>query len=137
MHTLSLHDALPISVYGRGQHPSGAGYYVMRFVRGEELRAAVKEFFEKYQGQLANGPGRVEFMQLLRQFVHVCQTIGYAHSRGIIHRDLKPSNIMLGKYGETFVVDWGLAKPVDSDEEFATEGPIAINSFTGSGTQST
>ncbi|MCP3693357.1 MAG: protein kinase, partial [Planctomycetaceae bacterium] len=126
-----------VPVYGRGQHASGAGYYVMRFVRGEELRDAVKAFHDKYDAQLANGPGRVEFMQLLRQFVHVCQTIGYAHSRGIIHRDLKPSNIMLGKYGETFVVDWGLAKPVDSEEEYPTEGKISMRSFSGSGSQAT
>jgi serine/threonine protein kinase len=44
--------------------------------------------------------------------VYVCTTIDYAHSRGILHRDLKPANIMLGEYGETLVVDWGLAKIV-------------------------
>jgi serine/threonine protein kinase len=47
--------------------------------------------------------------------VTVCQTIAYAHNRGILHRDLKPENIMLGKYGDTLVVDWGLAMPIDRD----------------------
>ena len=47
---------------------------------------------------------------MLRRFVDVCNAIAYAHSRGVLHRDLKPGNIMLGKYGETLVVDWGLAK---------------------------
>ena len=54
----------------------------------------------------------LEFRKLLARFLDVCNAIGYAHSRGILHRDLKPANIMLGKYGETLVVDWGLAKPV-------------------------
>ena len=62
------------------------------------------------------------FRQLLRRFVDVCNAIAYAHSRGVMHRDLKPANVMLGKYGETLVVDWGLAKVVgQADVETTTE----------------
>src|SRR5262249_31634250 len=49
------------------------------------------------------------FRQLLQRFISVCQTVAYAHSKNVIHRDLKPVNVMLGPYGETLVVDWGLA----------------------------
>src|SRR5262249_15455900 len=54
--------------------------------------------------------------RLLGRFIDVCNALAYAHSRGILHRDLKPGNIMLGKYGETLVVDWGLAKTLGQSE---------------------
>src|SRR5262249_51446035 len=55
----------------------------------------------------------VAFRSLLGRFIDVCNAIAYAHSRSVLHRDLKPSNIMLGEFGETLVVDWGLAKVLD------------------------
>src|SRR5262249_3848879 len=58
------------------------------------------------------GDRAVAFQKLLRRFLDVCNAVDYAHSRGVLHRDLKPGNIMVGPYGETLVVDWGLAKIV-------------------------
>jgi serine/threonine protein kinase len=65
----------------------------------------------------------LEFRQLLGRFTAVCNAIAYAHSSGVLHRDIKPGNIMLGNYGETLVVDWGLAKAQKTTSSARTSGP--------------
>jgi WD40 repeat protein/tRNA A-37 threonylcarbamoyl transferase component Bud32 len=103
-----------VPVYGLGHYPDGRPYYAMRFIRGDSLKEAIARF------HAAEAPGRdpseraLELRKLLGRFVDVCDAIAYAHSRGVLHRDLKPANVMLGKYGETLVVDWGLAKATES-----------------------
>src|SRR5262249_20241143 len=100
-----------VPVYGLGQYADGRPYDAMRFIYGDNLKEAIRRFHE------ADVPGRdpgeraLALRQLLRRFMDVCNAVAYAHSRGVLHRDLKPGNIMLGKFGETLVVDWGLAKP--------------------------
>jgi serine/threonine protein kinase/tetratricopeptide (TPR) repeat protein len=99
-----------IPVYGLGVDGKGRPYYAMRFVRGESLQESIARFHR------ADGPARepgersLALRELLGRFTDVCNTIAYAHGRGVLHRDLKPANVMLGNYGETLVVDWGLAK---------------------------
>ncbi len=100
-----------VPVYGLGRTADGRPAYAMRFIRGRSLKTAIARF------HAADRLGRrdrrnLAFRELLRRFTNVCDAIAYAHSRGILHRDLKPSNIMLGRYGETLVVDWGLAKAI-------------------------
>jgi serine/threonine-protein kinase len=91
----------------------------------------------------ANHPARavpmntLELRRLLSRFLEVCNAIAYAHSRGVLHRDIKPGNILLGPYGETLVVDWGLAKIVGRDEtdtsEPSTEPTLRPLSASGTG----
>ncbi len=96
-----------VPVYSLGQYKDGRPYYAMRLIKGESLQVAVEHL---HNTALGKDEKKLLLRKLLGRFVDVCNTIQYAHSRGVLHRDLKPSNIMLGDYGETLVVDWGLAK---------------------------
>ena len=120
-----------VPVYGIGLNARGEPFYVMRFIKGESFKDAVHQF-HKNRG-LRSGESSLRFQQLLRRFVDVCYTIEYAHSRGVIHRDLKPSNIIMGKYGETLVVDWGLAKCVGKNEKRIQEDEATIRPSSHSG----
>jgi serine/threonine-protein kinase len=116
-----------VPVYGLGTSEDGRPYYAMRFIKGDNLKEAI-ERFHKAEG-LRRHPGErnVAFRELLGRFVDVCNAIAYAHSRGVLHRDLKPGNIMLGKYGETLVVDWGLAKAVGRPDALAGLGEVTLH----------
>jgi serine/threonine-protein kinase len=100
-----------VPVYGLVQDAEGRPGYAMRFVEGESLKAAIDRFHKPKPP-----PPAPTLRQLLNRFVAVCNAVAYAHSRGIVHRDLKPGNIMLGKYGETLIVDWGLAKYLEAKD---------------------
>ena len=115
-----------VPVYGLGQYEDGRPYYAMRFVRGDSLKEAADRFHAA--GGIA-ADGRT-FRSLLGRLVDVCNAIAYAHDRGVVHRDLKPGNVMLGKYGETLVVDWGLAKVLGRDDLDIDndESPVAVSS---------
>jgi tRNA A-37 threonylcarbamoyl transferase component Bud32 len=125
--TGSLEHPGVVPVYGLGCYADGRPYYAMRFVKGDSLQAALERYHAGEKSKGDAGVSRLALRQLLRRFVDVCNTIGYAHSRGLLHRDLKPSNVMLGDYGETLVVDWGLAKTVGTPEE----GTLATESGSG------
>jgi serine/threonine-protein kinase len=118
-----------VPVYGLGSYPDGRPYYAMRFIRGESLKEAIAPFHA--DDTLRSDPGRrsLGLLKLLRRFLAVCDAIDYAHSRGILHRDLKPANVVLGKHGETLVVDWGLAKSLRSTgSEAASDERILVPS---------
>ena len=109
-----------VPVYGIGQSSDGRIFYVMRYIQGETLDEAIERLHDgETETTAAEG---LALRNLLGRFVTICKTVAYAHNRGIIHRDIKPANIMLGRYGETLVVDWGLATAVGRDERFKQSG---------------
>lgn len=113
---VSLHDA--------GRTDDGRLYYTMRLVRGRSLA-----------GRLVDVDGPEERLALVRHVLDACHAVGYAHSRGIVHRDLKPANIMIGEFGETQVMDWGLARRLCDGElvgsSAGTEGYISPEAAAG------
>jgi serine/threonine protein kinase len=107
-----------VPVYGLGFYTDGRPFYAMRFVQGDSLKDAIQRFHDAARASSSTASERIlALRQLLGRFLDVCQAVEYAHSRGVLHRDLKPANVMLGKYGETLVVDWGLAKPHGNHSE--------------------
>ncbi|MCC6998573.1 MAG: protein kinase [Deltaproteobacteria bacterium] len=112
-----------VPIHEAGRWPNGAPFYVMKLLAGESLKEVV-----------AGKPGLDERLALIPNVLAVAEAIAFAHAERVIHRDLKPANIMLGGFGETVVVDWGLAKELDGppepDDEASAPGDVDL---TGSG----
>ena len=111
--TARLEHPSIVPVHEAGRWPTGEPFYAMKLVSGRPLRDVIRE-----------ATTRNERLALLPTVSAVAEAIAYAHSEGVIHRDLKPSNILVGEYGETVVVDWGLARRIDGDDDRAgDDGP--------------
>ncbi|MGE3314736.1 MAG: protein kinase [Planctomycetaceae bacterium] len=114
-----------VPVYELGCDPAtGQPFYTMRFFRGSTLSQASTAFRDH---RSAGTEDPMELVTLLGAFVSVCNTIAYAHSHGIVHRDLKGENVVLGDFGEVIVLDWGLAKRLNSDDDDdSTDGEFEL-----------
>ena len=127
-------NIVPVYELGR-RSDGGRPYYTMRYVHGQTLGECIAQYhIKKKRGEA----GPLDLSRLLNAFVSVCNAIAYAHARGVIHRDLKPENVVLGKFGEVIVLDWGLAKVVN-EEEVVTQTPVDLTDsvdlkLTGAGT---
>jgi len=96
------HPAI-VPVHTLGHDTQGQPYFTMKRLKGTTLAAHIKK-------------GNKTQQELLRAFVDVCLAMDFAHERGVVHRDLKPGNIMLGNYGEVYVIDWGVARVLDEKD---------------------
>src|SRR4051812_21040213 len=95
-----------VPVHELGRTAQGEYYVTQKLVRGRTLRKALEEA-TTLQARLA----------LLPHFIDLCNAVAYAHSRDVVHRDLKPENVMVGEFGETVVLDWGVARVLGDPED--------------------
>jgi len=94
-----------VPIHDAGRSSDGLPYYVMRRIDGDPLDQVVAK--KPYAERIAKMPN----------LLSACDAVGFAHARGVIHRDIKPSNILIGPFGETLVIDWGLARMLDDSIE--------------------
>jgi eukaryotic-like serine/threonine-protein kinase len=103
--TARLQHPAIVPLYEAGRWPSGEPFYAMKLVSGEPL--------DKIIAKATTLSAR---LALLPNVIAVVDALAYAHAEGVIHRDLKPSNVLIGAFGETVVIDWGLAKELGSTD---------------------
>jgi serine/threonine protein kinase len=109
-----------VPIHQVGVHADGRCFFSMKMVKGRSLADILKE-----QGK-ERGAGAYTLVRLLGVFTGICNALGYAHSRQVIHRDLKPANVMVGDFGEVYVMDWGLAKLLGSDAGSTEREPALL-----------
>ena len=110
-----------VPVFALKQDSQGQPCYVMRFVDGPTLHDRIEQLFSQTQAASSDFYSSLEMRQLLQSFVSLCNIVAYAHEHGIVHRDIKPANIILGTFGETMLMDWGLAKRLNEPEPVSDE----------------
>ncbi len=125
-----------VPIYSLG-HDDGRPFYVMQFIRGDSLKQAIERFHRDEVPGRDPGERTLALRELFGRFIAACNAIAYAHSRGVLHRDLKPSNIILGKYGATLVVDWGLAKPIGRPEGVKDASEVTLRPSSAGGSAET
>jgi serine/threonine-protein kinase len=118
-----------VPVYDLARTPDGRVSFTMKRVHGKTIEQIIEGLNAKDKAFVEQYPRR----KLLRAFSAACLAVEFAHSRGVLHRDLKPSNIMLGDFGELYVLDWGLSK-IAGQPELPRSRPVALPDDTGTET---
>jgi tRNA A-37 threonylcarbamoyl transferase component Bud32 len=113
-----------VPVYDLGKRANGDVFFTMKRVRGKSLEQIIDGHIARDRECMEKYPRR----ELLRAFSNACLAVDFAHTRGVLHRDLKPANIMLGDFGEVYVLDWGLSKVagVKDEDLLDSQDPVEL-----------
>ncbi len=110
-----------VPIHDVGRNADGTPYYVMRRIDGQPLE------------ELVEGKAFEERLALVPNVLAVCDAVAFAHARKVIHRDIKPTNILIGPFGETLLIDWGIARTLGDASEQASL-PVSDPDLTRAGT---
>lgn len=113
-------------VYGWGETEQDGSFFAMRQIEGQSLKDCIQDFHALPININHSEVQSPEFQRILLHVISVCRTVAYAHNRGVVHRDLKPANVMLGKFGETVVIDWGQAVTIERAPQLRASGELSI-----------
>ncbi len=108
-----------VPVHDVGVDADGRYFFVMKYVEGETLEAVI----EKLQANDAEALARYPLSRRVEVFTDLLKALEYAHAQGVIHRDVKPSNVIIGTYGEVYLMDWGISRRVSSPEHAFVQAP--------------
>jgi len=111
--TAQIPHPCTIPVYELSRDSEGNAYFTMKKLRGRDLSDILDKIAEGHQETIEKYP----LDSLINVLVHCAQCLAFAHNQGVVHRDMKPANIMIGDYGEIMVLDWGLAKVWDMEDD--------------------
>ena len=107
-----------VPVHDLGIDAEGRVYFTMQLVDGRDMRDIV--------ALAQRGEEGWDLRRLVGVLIRVCEALAYAHSKDVVHRDIKPGNVMVGKFGEVFLMDWGLAKVMGREEQFDAASLFAL-----------
>ncbi|HEU4418399.1 MAG TPA: protein kinase [Planctomycetota bacterium] len=105
-----------VPVHELGLDENGRVYFTMRLVKGDNFGEVIQK--------VRNGTDGWNLTRAINVLHRVCETMAYAHSKGVVHRDLKPENLMVGRFGETYAMDWGVARLLDNHDAEATHQEV-------------
>ncbi len=111
-------NIVPIHELGRDE--DGSFYFIMKMVEGRTLAELIEEY-----GERRLEPDRLA--ELLQILIKVCEALSFAHSRGVLHRDVEPSNIMVGHFGQVYIMDWGVARLLPLSEDTGGDRRVMVS----------